>query len=376
MNNKDYKFYCIDNSFNENELLYESKGLIIKFDIPMYIDLKSMYFDDSIYKDFFEDYNRGKAIFTIEKQLFLYFESKNYFCEFYSENYELILRVNNSKVILTYDELRDNETNTSGITSAILKDGNFLPIYIAAGIYNNSIELSVYSEAHDVAKNIGTSAGIKFVTKKLSGSFSIDPITKKMIEKYTVCEKIEYATPDELVMNVQNIISSLNNILFTYGGYNAFWDNNKSIKTPKKEVDSHDSITLMLVDKLTKAGLNLHKEDFTSSGNVDFYISGYVKDYGILGVCIEVKNAHSDKLKDGFFKQLPEYVKRKNALYGIYLILYFNSDKYAVYEEYENFHEPADVLNALRMTFKYEHLVKNIFAYSLDVSKPIQASRL
>lgn len=46
MNKKGYEFYCADNSFNENEFLYESKILIIKFDwsgnINSYLVFKSI----------------------------------------------------------------------------------------------------------------------------------------------------------------------------------------------------------------------------------------------------------------------------------------------------------------------------------------------
>ena len=212
----------------------------------------------------------------------------------------------------------------------MLEDGSFLPIYVAAGIFNNSIELSVFSESHDVIKDFGISNGVKFVSKKESGDFILDTLTRKLISKNTVEDKIIYENEQMLVNNVQNIVSSLNNVIYTFGGIKSFWNTENKKKIPKIETDAQDALCLMLADKLTKAGLDMHKEEFTPAGNVDFYISGHVKDIGQCGVCIEVKNAHSDKLEDGYIKQLPEYVKRKNALYGIYLVLYFNSDKYSI----------------------------------------------
>lgn len=371
-NKKGYEFFCIDNSFNENEFFNDSKILIIKFDTAMVFPSEIL----SKIPSSINNLNSANAIFTEEKQSFLYFKSNNYFCEFYSENYQLVLRANNKQVILDYDDLIDEETGDKGIASVILKDGSFLPIYVAAGIFNNSIELAVFSQSHDLIKDFGISSGVKFVSKKNSGDFILDTLTRKLISKNTVEDKIIYENEQELIKNVQNIISSLNNVIYTFGGIKSFWNTENKKKIPKIETDAQDALCLMLADKLTKAGLDMHKEEVTPAGNVDFYISGHVKDIGQCGVCIEVKNAHSDKLEDGYLKQLPEYVKRKNALYGIYLVLYFNSDKYPVYKKYINSLDPIDELNILKTSTKYEQHLKNIVAYSLDVSKPIQASNL
>lgn len=367
---KGYEFFCIDNSFNENEFFNDSKVLIIKFDMAIRLSSETLSTLN------LNNLNSANAIFAEEKQLFLYFKSNNYFCELYSENYKLILKVKDKEVILDYDDLIDEETGNKGIASVMLEDGSFLPIYVAAGIFNNSIELSVFSESHDVIKDFGISNGVKFVSKKESGDFILDTLTRKLISKNTVEDKIIYENEQMLVNNVQNIVSSLNNVIYTFGGIKSFWNTENKKKIPKIETDAQDALCLMLADKLTKAGLDMHKEEFTPAGNVDFYISGHVKDIGQCGVCIEVKNAHSDKLEDGYIKQLPEYVKRKNALYGIYLVLYFNSDKYSIYKKYTNPFEPIDKLNSLKISTKYAQHLKNIVAYSLDVSKPIQASNL
>ena len=73
INKKGYEFFCIDNSFNENEFFNDSKILIIKFDTAMVFPSEIL----SKIPSSINNLNSANAIFTEEKQSFLYFKSNN-----------------------------------------------------------------------------------------------------------------------------------------------------------------------------------------------------------------------------------------------------------------------------------------------------------
>ena len=372
--NKGYVFHTTNNDINEFELLNESVVFLFPFDIITKVLENEKEFS------FLDEYNQGYPLFEENKKQILFFKSENFYCELYTENFQIIFNIQDKKIVIAYTELSENEK--SGISNLYFNDQSFSKIYIALGIFIDRIELSIYSTASKLINdnNIPVNRGIEYFEKTLKGNYKLDSNTKKLISKNAIEEKIEYLNEDELISTIRKIISSLNDYLFMYGGDSLFWDrvekNGKKTKEPKTEIDAQHSISIMLGDKINKAGLELYKEPNTQVGNIDFYITGNVKNKGIFGVCLEIKNVHSRKLKDGFISQLPAYVKRKNALFGIYLTLWYNFEEFDIYDEYENFHGPADGLNILKQNIKYSSTLNNMYAYSLDVSRPTQASRL
>ncbi len=112
--------------------------------------------------------------------------------------------------------------------------------------------------------------------------------------------------------------------------YKTFWNieyEGKKIKErkPKSETELQPFISCMISDPMLAAGIEVISEAHTGAGNVDFLLTGVVNGK-IQKVCVEVKLAHSTSLEDGYFIQLPEYMRHHNAAFGIYYILNFKGD--------------------------------------------------
>lgn len=369
--NNGYTFFSINNHMNEYDLLKENYILILEFDSLSSHDLNE-YLSENMPKVNIPV--PTKPLFdSASKKVIYEFKSENFYTSLYIENYEIILVRNNSKVAINIDEINE----AKGVSSYLYNE-KMSSLYLLAGLFEDRMELSLFSEGGKFIKEHVDfiTQGLDHIYKTIYTDTHIDPCTKNLIMQNAIEKQIIYNSEEDLVYNVKKIISSVNPNLYLYNGYKTFWNNNGS--TPKQEVDAQHSVLSMLSHALNIAGLKIESEAVTPGGNVDFYIYASVKNKGVMGICLELKLAHRTKadIEKGFFSQLPEYVKRKNALYGIYLVLWYNSDEYDIYDEYCTPYIVSDFLNMKNIQQYNQGTMKKIMAYSLDVSKPIQASKL
>ncbi len=196
----------------------------------------------------------------------------------------------------------------------------------------------------------------------------------KWVRKKKLIPVNEYNTFDDLTDSVASMIVSIENKIKDSNMYSAFWDKNKeeSLQTPKKETEIHQILLGLIQDECILKSLDINHEGTAGSGNLDFYISGYVKNYGIKGVCLEVKHAHSRKLKNGLTHQLPEYMRTKGADFGIYLVLWFKG-KFFGNPVYENYHRMEDDLHKYRNEIGFGKMIRII---TFDLSEAPSPSTL
>jgi hypothetical protein len=183
-----------------------------------------------------------------------------------------------------------------------------------------------------------------------------------------------FDTEEELY---RTCITSLQNIrakLLQSNSYYSAWNTNKKPYEPKKETEVQPFLNILISDELFLNGIEIFPEVLTGTGQIDFLMSGYVKERGIKSICVEVKNAHND-IKHGVTSQLVNYMATKNAKYGIFCILYYKGDWF---DEPNSFNDITEMeLDLDRHRIGSEDYLKqeNIKIVTIDLTKPKTASQ-
>jgi hypothetical protein len=132
------------------------------------------------------------------------------------------------------------------------------------------------------------------------------------------------------------VVSSLQSIqdkVSTIGLSNPFWDityeGAKIIsKKPKREIDIHPTIHALLFDIALAKNLQITPEYPIAGGQLDFLVSGTLKNGSTVNACIEFKHAHSKDLLHGLLNQLPAYMQAKGCDLGLYCVMYFKGEDF------------------------------------------------
>lgn len=156
------------------------------------------------------------------------------------------------------------------------------------------------------------------------------------------------------------------------GVFTNFWDIAKkggkiSQRIPKDEINIHNSIHSLVFNYCLKNGINIEREKCTAIGDIDFVFSSVVNGKYVEIPC-EVKKANSNDVIQGYEKQLPAYLDQIGAEIGIYLIVGFAGDWVK-----------GDTLDDVYMKLYYatkRAQIENIRILTLDVSKPVSASKI
>jgi hypothetical protein len=180
------------------------------------------------------------------------------------------------------------------------------------------------------------------------------------------------------------------------GTYNPFWDQSyegrsKKEPSPKKEIDIHPTLNLLFQEWAVLRSIEVIPENQTGAGPMDFCFLGHVEGAGPTSICVEVKLAQAQDLLHGLEVQLPSYVQRKGALYGVYVVLWFRGDWFdkptlAVIQRVLDSWPvdggyTADEASSLNLEFALvskatlDPNLRNIRVFVIDVAKPISASK-
>jgi hypothetical protein len=204
----------------------------------------------------------------------------------------------------------------------------------------------------------------------------------RWVDKQNLIEKHEYDSEVEFRNKIIAIIKGLQEKINISSNINEFWNiikkGNSIVKrTPKDETDIQAAIIRMISDQLILANIFVSPEYDTGRGKVDMIFSTQVKELGICTIVMEIKNAHSQDLKDGLNIQLPLYMKTKKSKYGIYLILWYQGDWFN-YTNYESIDSMiiGIVHSYLLPEYRQTSNPENITLEVLDLTKGITASKV
>jgi hypothetical protein len=171
-----------------------------------------------------------------------------------------------------------------------------------------------------------------------------------------------YQNEADLLSTIINIIKEIRRLL-AKSRPDAFWNGQQ----PKSEPDSGSTLRVLFESICAYKNIRVFQEDPSRSGALDFVFTGISMSFDHLEVALEIKNAHSNRLKRGLTHQLPKYMEERQIKQGIYCVLWFKGT---------NFSKPAGSIrecSACLQVIKPEIVSSVEF---LDVSFPIQASQL
>lgn len=203
-------------------------------------------------------------------------------------------------------------------------------------------------------------------------NYLINGIRKSMILSETTYESIA-----DFNNVVTLMIQSIGEKISTIGLRNPFWNiiyDGKKIKnrTPKHETEIHSTIHSLLYDQAIAKNIQIIPESPIAGGNLDFQLSGILKNNNNADVCVEFKLAHSNDIINGLTKQLPAYMHAKGCDYGIYCVLWFKGSLFPSPSKYNDVYELEFDLHTI--------IAKNglncIRIIILDVSEIITPSKL
>ncbi|MGR3317053.1 MAG: hypothetical protein ACUZ8O_01035 [Candidatus Anammoxibacter sp.] len=147
-------------------------------------------------------------------------------------------------------------------------------------------------------------------------------------------------------------------------GYRVFWRDELCQKEPKKENEIHPFIKSMLKPYCDEQGIKIMRENAVSNGKIDITFA-----YLNFSVCLEVKKAYHQDILTAINTQLTDYMIGEETQYGIYLILWYKSER--------GFNKPANYHNVDELISEIE-IKRDDYQYrilGIDCSKPISPSK-
>ncbi|MCB0459146.1 MAG: hypothetical protein KDC74_03905 [Flavobacteriaceae bacterium] len=182
-----------------------------------------------------------------------------------------------------------------------------------------------------------------------------------------LCEKAQIFSDKTLSSFIESLLNIvLKNNVELHGNYKYFWTDDSK---PKSEPNMQPLIMAQLKAICDFMGIQISREVESANGEIDFLCS-YTYQNKILKTCVEVKNAHSNKIESGLEKQLPEYLKSERTKNGIYLVLWYKGKLFGKPEKYQKIDDLLFHLNSLKPT---NFLIRLIV---INCNKPISPSML
>lgn len=151
--------------------------------------------------------------------------------------------------------------------------------------------------------------------------------------RFNLIQRTTYSSPaDFLAAFLESVRQAALRIRDT-NAHSLFWDRQR-IKAaqrpliPKREPEAMSGIAAFLQDQSLLAGYQILKESQAGAGSLDIRVVAPLANGGLANICVEGKNAHSPDLEHGVKDQLPAYMHSTNANYGVYLVLWYQCDRF------------------------------------------------
>ncbi len=152
--------------------------------------------------------------------------------------------------------------------------------------------------------------------------------------------------------------------------YKLFWESIKDENgdkkfTPKNEPVVFQGVLGLMQEHSLLKDYTIVSEPNAGSGNLDALIIASLANGDQVKVAIEAKNAYSNDLIHGLQHQLPEYMRAKDADFGIYLVLWYKC---------KLFNKPKQDKMDSDLALRKLITQKNIEVHYLDLALPITPS--
>ncbi|MCW4051463.1 MAG: hypothetical protein NWE89_17210 [Candidatus Bathyarchaeota archaeon] len=192
-------------------------------------------------------------------------------------------------------------------------------------------------------------------------------------QKNDILQVETYSDSHHFFEVVVDSLLSIQDKIKRLGSVQAFWNTKMKNQPPypKKEHETLPTIRMILQDISIAKNYEIIPEYKISAGSLDFLFLGILKSKDMGKVCVEFKNAHSTKLKQGLTKQLPRYMKSKGCDLGIYCVLYYKGKYFNKPKKYD-----ATSLSIELEKLKIQHGLHDVRIVFLDLSYPEPPSLL
>ena len=189
-------------------------------------------------------------------------------------------------------------------------------------------------------------------------------------QRQNLLPQASYSSAAELLATVIEGIQQVQSKIHAAGCVASFWDrqggdNEGSKRKPKLEPEAVSLIRGFLYDYSLLAGYELSHEVGAAGGSLDMKVTAPSSNGGLIKICIECKNSHSDDIFHGLTDQLPAYMRSLGADYGIYLVLWYKG-KYL--------DRPTVDHGDLKLELTKRKPLQNIIVDSIDLSWPLAPS--
>lgn len=204
----------------------------------------------------------------------------------------------------------------------------------------------------------------------------------ELIRRSALEHQNTYISADNFFEEVVAQLQILTDRIYANNAFDQFWDTTREgnqiiARKPKREVEIHTSIKLLLDPLEIQRGWNIAPESPIGAGNLDFLITGRLSDGRSVHICVEFKLAHSSDLAHGLFTQLPEYMDKKVSDYGVYCVINFGGEYSAKVNQFglKEFRDPECSLDLALPVAANNTGKMHIRALIIDVSKPLPPSK-
>jgi hypothetical protein len=200
--------------------------------------------------------------------------------------------------------------------------------------------------------------------------------------KWNLLPAVTYRTEADLRQRVYVALGSVQSAIDQMHDLSIFYDiiyerNRITSRAPKKETNIHPIILALLTNQMFVANIEVVPEYTTAAGDLDLAFIGCVDGRGMCCICAEFKNAHSEDINHGLAVQLPEYMRKRNAAYGAYCVLWY---KGGWYDRPRRYDRPHDLLVSLHQVQSEaclsEPLLQGVRLFAYDLSRKQSASSL
>ncbi len=155
----------------------------------------------------------------------------------------------------------------------------------------------------------------------------------KWARKFNLIPRTTYNSAAEFFGVFIESLRQAEKVIHDTNSYSLFWDRQHSKRAirrmvPKREPVAMSGVAAFIQDQSIIAGYQIIKESGAGSGSLDLRAIATLTTGEIITVCVEGKNAQSTDIEHGITDQLPEYMRRTGASYGIYLVLWYKCELY------------------------------------------------
>ncbi len=206
------------------------------------------------------------------------------------------------------------------------------------------LSVSMLDKSYDEAVSSGADAvtEIENRTKEIKTPPLLPPNSLiTWARKQAIVPTIVYDSLSHFYQEVVSALQSIPDKAKTANIYNAFWNITYrglfeiAPRKPKREPDIVALVHGLLFDVATAKHFEVSPQYPLGGGELDFLISGHLKTGETANVCVEFKHAHSNRLRHGLLKQLPEYMQTKGSDFGIYCIMFFKGKYFDKPKKYD-----------------------------------------